>query len=246
MLLESELVKGCDLNIHLYVYPRPVEYSRFEVPFQKMLGTILTKRFINEDPFEFKSIREYQSYDMMKSINWKASAKTGSLMVNVYDHTASQQIKILLNLESDTIWLYEDLQEESIRIAAAFAASFIEQGIPTSIYTNGLDVISKELLYVPAGSGRNHLRAINEALARINASLAMPSFATALCETLNNANSNDYIILISFYQRIDLQQLLEKLSHNHIDFSWIVPLNHEVKLTADGELLSHVIPWELE
>ncbi|MGF7142848.1 uncharacterized protein (DUF58 family) [Anaerotaenia torta] len=246
LLFESDLVAGENLDLHLYVYPRPVDSLRMEVPFQNMMGTVLTKRFINEDPFEFKSIREYQSYDTMKTINWKASAKTGSLMVNVYDHTASQQIKILLNLESDTIWLYEDLQEESIRLAATFAHAFIEQGIPVSLYTNGLDVISKEVLHVPAGSGKNHLRTINETLARIDALSPLPSFTSTVGGELENGNPKDYLLLISSYQRLELQERLEHLSRSHIDFMWIVPANREVRLTVEGSLLSHVQVWETE
>ena len=35
-----------------------------------------------EDPFEYRGIREYQPYDDMRSVNWKATAKTGDLKVN--------------------------------------------------------------------------------------------------------------------------------------------------------------------
>lgn len=245
LLLESELVTECKMDVHLYVYPKPVDNARFEISFLKLFGTILTKRFINEDPFEFKSIRQYQTYDTMKTINWKASVKAGDLMVNVYDHTASQQIKILMNLEAETLRHYEELEEESIRLAATLAAYFIEQGIPTSIYTNGRDCITKELLKVPAGSGRNHIRTINETLARIDTSLPVPAFTTALWEELNHNNPDDYILLISFYQRKDLMEQLARLSHDHIDFSWVIPLNREVRLAVAGEMLSHVLTWEI-
>ncbi len=245
LLLESELVAAQDLNLQLYVYPKKVDCKRFEVPFQTMLGTVLSKRFINEDPFEFKSIREYQSYDAMNTINWKASAKSGSLMVNVFDHTASQQIRLLLNLEFDTIWRHEDLQEESIRLAATFAEYFIEQGIPVSLSTNGLDLISRKSLHVPAGSGKNHLRTINEALARIDASSSVPAFTTALAEELNELGPRDYIILISYYQRLELQEQMEKLSRAHMDYTWVVPLNKEVRLTVDDNLMPHILTWEV-
>jgi uncharacterized protein (DUF58 family) len=245
ILLESELVAGYDLNVQLYVYPRLLDNNRFQIPFQKMLGTVLTKRFINEDPFEFTSIREYQFYDTMKTINWKASAKTGSLMVNVYDHTSSQQIKILLNIESDTLRKYDELIEEGIRLATTFATHFIEQGIPTALYTNALDIVNRELLGVPAGSGRNHIRTINETLARIDDTLTPPPFVTTLSEELACSTPNDYIVLISTYQRTDLLKKLSRLTQDKIDFSWIIPMNKEVRLTVEGELLTHVIPWEL-
>ncbi len=245
LLLETEHVTDYDLNVSLYVYPRPIDYAKVEIPFRSMLGTILTRRFINEDPFEFKGIREYQTYDTMSKVNWKASAKTGSLMVNIYDHTASRQVKILLNFEHETLLRYEELEEESIRLAATFAEHFIGQGIPTSVYTNGRDCITRELLKVPAGSGSNHLRTINETLARIDTSLSIPTFTDALWEELNNISSDEYILLISSYQRKDLLEQLSQLSRNKVDFFWIVPVNNEVKLTISDELKSHVLSWEI-
>lgn len=245
MFVSFESVASYNLDIHLYVYPKPVEYDKFQAPFRRMLGTVLTKRYMNEDPFEFRNIREYQSYDNLKAINWKASAKTGSLKVNVNDYTSSQQIKILLNLESETIWKYEDVLEESIRIAATFASAFIEQGIPTAIYTNALDIITKEVVNVPAGSGMNHMRTLHESLSRIDTTLTMPAFVPTIQEEIIQASDNDYIIVISSYQKKDLQMLLTSMLHTKTDFSWVLPLNKEIKLSAWEELLPFVIPWEL-
>lgn len=245
MFVSFEAVASYDLAIHLYVYPKPVESSKFEAPFQKMLGTVLTKRYINEDPFEFRSIREYQSYDNLKAVNWKASAKTGFLKVNVNDYTASQQIKILLNLESETIWKHEDILEESIRIAATFASAFIDQGIPTAIYTNARDIITKEVLHVPAGSGTYHVRTLYETLSRIDTAQVMPAFVPTIQEELIHASENDYIIIISSYQKDDLQMLLSSLLPHKTVFSWIIPFNSKVNITAIEELMPYVVPWEL-
>lgn len=244
IFISFEMVSSYDVDLHLYVYPKPVDYKKFQAPFQKMLGTILTKRFINEDPFEFRSIREYQSYDTLKSVNWKASAKTGSLKVNVFDYTSSQQVKIFINLESESIWKHEDLWEESIRIAATFATAFIEQGIPTAIYTNGLDIISNNVVNVPAGSGMNHIKTLNENLARIDTSLKMPAFLQTVQQELINATKNDYIILISSYQKHDLIELLTKLPTN-TDYSWIIPINKEVSITVNEDFRDKIIPWVL-
>jgi len=245
IFLSTEYIDSIDIDLYLYIYPKPVEDYRFQIPFQKMLGTVLSKRCINEDPFEFRSIREYQTHDTLKAINWKASAKTGSLMVNVFDYTASQQIKIFLNMESETIWIHDDLREESIRIAATFAVYFIEQGIPTSIITNARDIITLENSNVPAGSGINHIQTVNETLARIDTSLEVSPFVASYEQELLQTSQNDYIILISSYQKEDIQQILSTLQNHKIDFSWIVPLSKEVRLTVNNELLSQVLPWEI-
>lgn len=246
LFMSHEEVDTFELDIHLYVYPRPVDFTKLEITFQKMLGTILTKRFINEDPFEFCNIREYQSYDSLKAVNWKASAKTGELKVNVHDYTSSQQVRILLNTESDTIWRYDDLNEESIRIASSLAEGLIGKGIPVSICTNARDLLTYETLEVVAGSGSNHFRKIQETLARIDLSQDPKPFLPVLQEKLADLSTQDYLIVISYYQRDDLQQLMLSHKYSGKDFSWIVPENHEVKTTVCEELQGNMIPWELQ
>lgn len=232
-------------DLWLYVYPGPVDQDKFEIPFRKMLGTVIAKRSLNEDPFEFRGIREYQSYDTLKSINWKASAKTGSLMVNIHDYTASQQVKIFLNLEAETIWKHEDLEEESIRIAAAFAASFIEAGIPVALFTNAPNPSTGDLLQVPVGSSAGHIRTINETLAFIDTSLPFSGFVNTFSGELENAAKNDYLIFISPYQKEDLKQQLMDLAEKKSDFSWIIPFNTRTEITAGEALTPYIIPWEI-
>ncbi|MGB4659776.1 MAG: DUF58 domain-containing protein [Mobilitalea sp.] len=246
IFLTFEAVNLYPVDIRLYVYPRLVESNRFQILFQKMLGTVLTRRFINEDPFEFRAIREYQSYDTLKSVNWKASAKTGTLKVNVHDATSSQQIKIFLNLESETNRIEEDIIEESIRIAATFAGSFIGQGIPTAVYTNGRDIVTKKIINITAGSGTNHTQNIMEVLARIDNKLGVPNFVPVIQEELLKASENDYVILVSSYQREDLQNLLSLMQSQKSEFTWIVPLEHGGKIKVNDQLAACTIPWEME
>ncbi len=245
LFMTSEKLANFDQDISLYVYPKLVDYARIEVPFYKMLGTVLTKRFINEDPFEFRSIREYQSYDNLKSVNWKASAKTGSLKVNVNDYTSSQKIKILINIENEGVRVYEDLQEESIRIAATLAVEFIKLGIEVSVFTNAKDIITNEILDIPAGCGKNHIRSLMESLSRIDTTLNAESFVATVNDKLINQTDNDYIIIISSYQKEDLQSLLLEQLEAHKDFSWFIPTNNEVKLHVSNKLMPQVVTWDL-
>lgn len=246
LFLTQEYVGGYDLDIQLYVYPRPLELMRLEAAFSKMMGSILTKRYINEDPFEFRSIREYQSYDSMKAINWKASAKTGALKVNVFDYTSSQQVIILLNTEPETIWKYDDLNEESIRIVASLSKELIGQGIPVSLYTNAKDIITKEILEIPAGSGIHHFQSIQETLSRIDLGLEPRPFLPIIQEKLKETTTKDYIIVLSYNQKKDLQQLMLAQKRLKREFTWIVPTNHDVGIRVSEDLSEHIIRWELQ
>lgn len=245
LLFSREYVSEADINVRLYVYPGPVDSSRLQIPFQKMLGTVLTKRFINEDPFEFKGIREYQVFDTLKTINWKASAKAGSLMVNVFDYTSSQQIRIFLNLDQAALRKQEDVLEESIRIAAALSEGFISRGVPTALDTNGTDLLTHGPASIPAGSGASHIRTMKEALARIDADADPVSFSQILKKELPGLSQKDFLVLISSYHKEDLQQLLFSLLRDKIDFFWMLPYNSDLTPHIPDELKPYVHLWEV-
>ncbi|MDX1610786.1 MAG: DUF58 domain-containing protein [Candidatus Thermoplasmatota archaeon] len=49
------------------------------------------------DGFDFYGLREYVPGDVYRAINWKASAKTGDLMVNQFERTTSTEITFLID-----------------------------------------------------------------------------------------------------------------------------------------------------
>jgi uncharacterized protein (DUF58 family) len=73
----------------------------------------------------------------MKTINWKASAKTGSLMVNTFDSVQSQKAMIFLDVEDGGILKQEDLVEESISIAATIIRKLSRQSTEVGFIYNG-------------------------------------------------------------------------------------------------------------
>ena len=94
------------------------------------------------DPFELRSIRAYEPFDPYRSINWKATAKTGALKVNVYAPTISRKVALLLDTGSNQIWEDADLIEESIRICGSLACALIDAGIPVSLASCGIDCLT--------------------------------------------------------------------------------------------------------
>lgn len=247
LFITESMVSNLALDLSLYVYPRYIDQVRINPTFHKILGNVLTKRFINEDPFEFAGIRQYQIYDTLKSINWNASAKTGELKVNVHDTTSSQQVKILLNLESHTIWIYDDILEESIRLAASLANLLIKQGIPTGIYSNARDLITKETLAIPPGSGNNHITSICEGLARLDTSLPVQPFVSFSDQLIRVTNENDYFIIISFYHKEDLQKLFKTAFYKKQDYyHWILPINKEITVAVDSCFNPNITLWNIK
>lgn len=108
----------------LYVYAANVDCSMLMRSVEVILGEREISRRLYEDPFVFSSIRPYTMQDPMKAINWKATAKTGELMVNTYASSAAVRTKIFLDVSADPGTPFSDSLRE---LAIATAASVIRR-----------------------------------------------------------------------------------------------------------------------
>lgn len=138
---------ACGAAIH--VYPGNTHISDILPLCQRMLDTAQCARRLYEDPFAFRAIRDYTINDPMKTINWKASAKTGNLMVNTFDSTLSRKAMLYLDVEDSGILKYPDLTEESISLAATLARKLTRQGIEVGFCFNGGKAAALENGFAP-------------------------------------------------------------------------------------------------
>ena len=243
LLFSSEFVMECGAKSFLYVYPKPYRPKNYEPIVNRINGDILTKDKFLEDPYEFKGIREYQTFDSLKNVNWKASAKSESLMVNMHANTAEKTIRIFLNFENDTIYEEAELKELSISIAAALAVDYCKNGIELSLFSNAPDILTGDLSIVEGGSGDSHIGALNRTFARMNLSKKAVPFKN-LKDILLNPKRTECTIVISPYMREDFQDLLSELQGKKKDFLWICPAYANSKYEVRAELKQNtaVIP----
>ena len=143
ILLAGEMYHTVPCSNYLYVYPKKISGENWGQLFWQISGVHESRKRLLEDPFQFRGIREYTMEDPMNKINWKASARTGNLMVNQHNSAVSGNIYILLDVEDETVWKYEEIHEEGIRLAAAAAESFLSRGIEVGLITNGKDCKEK-------------------------------------------------------------------------------------------------------
>lgn len=256
IFMDEVLVLKRGVNTELTVYPAAVDTHMLEVVFTKLMGTIEKNKRLYEDPFVFRGIRDYTPTDTMNRINWKASARTGELMVNQFNETICQEVCILLNVESEGMLRRDELSEMSISIAAGLAQMLIENGISVSMISNGLDYVSKECVTTESASGLAHTKTINTALARIDLNQEMVDYKwlmenhTMLSEDYHNNGRSvlnrqpKLYVMISQNKRADLQQAFNKLTDGN-DSLWIIPATND-----DSTELAHCnaksVVWEVK
>lgn len=201
------------LQLELLVYPAMADFYELPLPVHSWLGELPVKRWIVEDPFLTSGTREYIPGDPLTSINWKATARTGSMQVHQKDYTADSRLIICLNVEdSDSMWrTVTDARriEQGIRYAATVAEYAIGHGIDTGLVCNGR---------LDGGGAREHIAAepvgsleeLLGLLARLNLDRTLPMSRLLELEAESGRRDNDYLI-VTCHRGAELQQAAEQL-----------------------------------
>lgn len=244
IMFSSKLSRHSTLLDTITVYPRIIDTSELELVARQIQGDIITKRFINPDPFLFKGIREYMPTDPLKNINFLASAQIGSLMVNLREYTVTEEIIIMLNLQDYNIWSSAEVFEESIRLTASLATYFIERSTPVGLISNGRDFITKQDVKLQSGSSGSHLTNIYELLARIDLESERNKMSSMIYENVERGGGNKVFVLISTYHEKDFFEAFEYIRSLNYAVLWIVPAfaDLDVKLPNSESILR----WEVK
>lgn len=168
-----------------FVYPRRVDTPSFDIACRTLLGIVLSRRRRNEDPFELRGIRDYMTHDSLRSVNWKASAKTGELKVNEHDWTTDEGASIVLDLRTGT----DEEKEKLISYASTVAERFLKRGISTSVVSNARSSRDGRRIISGSGSGRSHINTIDEALALIKTTAVSPETPRDLLSLIREVNT---------------------------------------------------------
>ena len=165
LLLTKKYVGSSPQDTDFYVLPRMVSTQRIQIPFSRIMGSVLSRKKVYDDPFEFAGLRDYSRGDPMKYINWKASAKTGDLLVNIHESTLSQKVAVVVDLEGLGVQQADVLNEEAMRIACTLCVRLLEAGVQVEAWSNGLDALTGKPMAVPEVSGAGSILALRKTFA---------------------------------------------------------------------------------
>lgn len=179
LFLKTPLTATVECDTSLTVLPKSVSAKKLDVVYNSIYGDIILQRAKMTDPFEFKGIRNYESFDSVRDINWNASARSEELMVNVHGYTSSQRVVLILNVLADNDFIDDRVIEGCVSVAQGMCVRFIKSGIPTGLLANGRDVVNAGAISLPCASGEGHIKSVRRALAR--------------CDTKNACDIRDLI-----------------------------------------------------
>lgn len=240
LFLTTEMGKSMSTNCYLYVYPKLFDSREFMMSLQRLNGEVIVKRHMLEDPFEYRGIREYQPFDDIRSVNWKATAKTGDLMVNQKNYTAMQTIRIFLNTEDNGVLKRHDEMEACMQIVMGLTGFFLAQGIKVAVYSNGKDIITGEPVKLDGGAGAGQQDAVGRALARIDVAKEPWNFVELFEETVLNDAGSSITLFVSPNGYDDFLGLLSRYAEKGMTYTWFYPYDTVEKPSLPDAFLKNV------
>jgi uncharacterized protein (DUF58 family) len=198
----------------IYVFPEISDAALLTLPLGTLQGDYFIKRWIHDDPITFAGMREYTGLEEARRINWKSTAKTGELRINVHDFTSDRRVIVFFYLEkiSGGECFDTDLFEQSVKSAASAAVTLIKNGIPAGIASNALILPNADMLMIPPGSSERHADEVLKACSGLTA-YRKKDFSEIIEHIYQNAGKEVEILIIpSGYGTELAQSMCENLT----------------------------------
>lgn len=244
ILADSHMYADVPNNLSVTVLPARIKAEEIPEEFFVLCGEITSQNKLYEDPFDFISIREYRPHDPINHINWKASAANDIPEVNIYNNTSLKRVRVLMNIDTQTLVRSEEMQEEVIKIADCVATVLIERMIPVSLASNVTESETGHAIEVGCGCDAGHLRKIETALAFADTQALHEPFENVLDRIVCEDNKDDEFILISNYRKKSFTDKVEELCREGYDINVIIPEYSHIPVDSLG--IGRGVKWVID
>ena len=202
------------------VYPSFIQMRKFEIyAISNRLSDIGVKKIRTlGHTMEFDQIKEYVRGDDIRSINWKATARSNQLMVNQFQDEKSQQVINVVDTGRVMKMPFNGLQ-------------LLEYAINTSLVISNIAILkddkaglltfsNKEVRAVRPEKKRTHIRTIQHALYNVETNFMESDYDRLLIGLKNHVKQRSLIILYTNFETVNSmhRQLsyLKRIARDHL------------------------------
>jgi uncharacterized protein (DUF58 family) len=202
------------------VYPSYVQMRRYQL---MAAGTHLQQSGVKRmrklgHSMEFEQIKEYVRGDDYRTINWKATARRGDLMVNNFTDERSQQIYCVINKGRVMKMPFEGmtLLDHAINAALVLCNVALQRQDKA-----GLISFAQQLdAFIPADKKPTQINLVLEALYRQETNFLEPDFEALFSVVRNRITHRSLLVLFTNFESMESLQrelpYLKKLAHYHL------------------------------
>jgi uncharacterized protein (DUF58 family) len=126
-----------DRRRELKVYPRPERLRRLLSPAHAQAATGSEVAPVRAEGVEFADTRPFTTGDLARSVNWRASARRGALVVNERHPERNADVVLFLDSFAEARTGDEGTLEQAVRVAATLADRFLERRDRVGLVTFG-------------------------------------------------------------------------------------------------------------
>jgi uncharacterized protein (DUF58 family) len=202
------------------VYPSYIQMRRYQLlatanRLQEM-GVKKIRRLGHS--MEFEQIKEYVRGDDYRTLNWLATARKGSLMVNHYTDERSQQVYCLVNKGRVMKMPFEGMTLLDYAINAALVITNVALSRQDKA---GIICFSQQVdLFLPADKKRGQLNLVMEGLYKQQTNFLEPDYEQLFSLVRNRITQRSFFVLFTNFESMEgLHRelpFLKKLAHYHL------------------------------
>jgi uncharacterized protein (DUF58 family) len=184
---------------------------------------------------EFEQIKEYVPGDDYRTINWKATARQGGLMVNTYTDERSQQVYCIINKGRAMKMPFHDmtLLDYSINGALALLNVALRKGDKAGLITYAQQVDT----FLPADKKMAQLNHLMEALYNEQTHFSEPDNEALFSAIRNKISQRSLLILFTNFESFESLErqlpFIKRVAHYHL-LVVVFFENTELKTLVEG------------
>ncbi|MBM3945784.1 MAG: DUF58 domain-containing protein [SAR202 cluster bacterium] len=221
----------------LLVFPATIPLPALPMPQTRPLGDFRGQAwFPIADSSRLAGIREYQIGDPTKFIDWKATARIGTVQVKQFEPGASALTALFLNADTvgATFGGVVPLHlERAVALAATLAEQILSQGQTVAVYTNSRSVMVDHPMRVPPARHPQQHALVMEVLGMVGPFLA-GKIEDMLLQQARRLPAGTGLVLITAMMTPELARALEVLARLRRQPMVIWVASWEAEIVPDG------------
>lgn len=202
-----------DEREHLVVFPRVFSMEDMGLPSERPFGERKGGNRVFEDPLRIAGLREYRPGDPLRRIDWKATARSGDLRSRVYEPSATQQLYLLVNIDTmEHAWegYLRDELERIVSVSASLCVWAAGARYAVGLLANGAFPEADRPMRLPPSRSRDQVSRLLEALAVIQP-LTMGDLAGAIQRESGKLPQGSTLVVVASLMPPPLAGVLARL-----------------------------------
>ncbi len=211
--------------------------KRLEISTRKIIKSTVSGNYqsaFKGKGINFSDMREYQIGDDIRNINWKASARSESTFVNLYEE--ERELTVLLAIDISGSGHFGSSNQTKIDLAGEIAAILGFTAIQNSDKV-GLLLFSDHIeTFIPPKKGKDHMLRILRDIFYIKPKSKKTNISEALHYIMNMIKKRSIVFLISDFIDQNYQHQIKIISKKHDLVPIVIEDTQEKELPEVGTL----------